>query len=152
MTSTCPTHRRKAFAYITHGNRLLLFSHPDAPAAGIQVPAGTIEEGEAPDRAVMREAFEETGLPDLELARFLGEQIRTMADCGIDEVHHRFFFHLKCTSDPPATWHRYEMAPADVGAEPPLFEFFWVHLPDGVPELFADHGYFLQALADTPIA
>ena len=38
---------RKAFAYVTHGNRLLIFSHPLAPEAGLQVPAGTMLDGEA---------------------------------------------------------------------------------------------------------
>ena len=63
----------KVFAYITHGNQLLVFSHPDFPEAGIQVPAGTIEEGETAEAAVMREAFEETGLANLKRIRMLGE-------------------------------------------------------------------------------
>jgi 8-oxo-dGTP pyrophosphatase MutT (NUDIX family) len=50
----------KVFAYITWGIKLLVFSQPTAPEAGIQVPAGTVEDGEAVDAAVMREAFEET--------------------------------------------------------------------------------------------
>lgn len=46
--------RHRAYAYITNGSRLLLFTHPEAPEAGIQVPAGTIEPGEDPllERAV----------------------------------------------------------------------------------------------------
>jgi 8-oxo-dGTP pyrophosphatase MutT (NUDIX family) len=58
-----PTLKQKAFAYITHGRRLLVFSHPHSPAAGIQVPAGTIEPGEPPELAVLREAAEAPGLP-----------------------------------------------------------------------------------------
>ena len=54
--------RHRAYAYITSGSRLLLFTQPGAPDAGIQVPAGTIEPGESPRDAVMREAREETGL------------------------------------------------------------------------------------------
>jgi len=38
----------KVVAYITQGDRPLVFSHPLCPEAGVQVPAGTIEEGEAP--------------------------------------------------------------------------------------------------------
>jgi hypothetical protein len=34
--------RQKAFAYITHQKRLLVFRHVDVPEAGIQVPAGTM--------------------------------------------------------------------------------------------------------------
>jgi 8-oxo-dGTP pyrophosphatase MutT (NUDIX family) len=57
-----PITKRKALAYITWGNSLLVFRHPHVPAAGIQVPGGTIEEGESPEEAVLREAIEETGL------------------------------------------------------------------------------------------
>ena len=46
--------RHRAYAYITKGRRLLLFTQPGAPEAGVQVPAGTIEAGEIPDDAVMR--------------------------------------------------------------------------------------------------
>ena len=41
------------------GTELLLFEHPHA---GIQLPAGTIEPGETPETAALREAREETGL------------------------------------------------------------------------------------------
>jgi 8-oxo-dGTP pyrophosphatase MutT (NUDIX family) len=40
----------------------LIFSHPDYPEAGLQVPAGTLEPGEHPEAGVLREAYEETGL------------------------------------------------------------------------------------------
>jgi NUDIX domain-containing protein len=56
-----PKIKYKAFAYITNRNRLLVFIHPFAPEAGIQVPAGTIKADERPKEAVLREAFEETG-------------------------------------------------------------------------------------------
>jgi 8-oxo-dGTP pyrophosphatase MutT (NUDIX family) len=136
---------RKVFAYITHGDRLLVFSHPHAPEAGIQVPAGTVEPGEPVEAAVLREAWEETGLPGLTLARFLGEQVRDMADFGRDEVHHRYFYHLVCGGDPPATWEHWEGYAAD-GSGAHLFAFFWACLPDEIPELIADHGALLPAL------
>lgn len=86
--------KRKAFAYITQGNSLLVFEHDNAPEAGIQVPAGSIEANETPEQAVLREAREETGLQKLSLIRFLGEQIRDMSDYGKPEIHHRYFYHL----------------------------------------------------------
>jgi 8-oxo-dGTP pyrophosphatase MutT (NUDIX family) len=140
-----PALRHKVFAYITHGDRLLVFRHPHAPAAGIQVPAGTVAPGEPFDQAVLREAWEETGLPDLILVRPLGEQQRDMRDYGRDEIHHRHFYHLVCGGDPPATWQHWERDPAD-GGEPPLFEFFWARLPGEVPALIADHGARLPDL------
>ena len=140
-----PVVKRKAFAYITRGNELLVFSHPYSPDAGIQVPAGTMRDGERPEDAVMREAREETGLDCLLLARFLGEQRRDMSDFGRDEVHHRYFFQLHCCGEAPDTWRNYEPDPSD-GGEMPLFEFLWARLPDGVPELIADHGALLALL------
>ena len=38
-----------------------MFSQPLAPEAGMQVPFGAVEQGESPDDAVLREAWEETG-------------------------------------------------------------------------------------------
>ena len=62
----------KVAAYITCNHQLLVFSHTDFPEAGIQVPAGTVGEGESFDEAVLREAYEETGLPDLSIESYLG--------------------------------------------------------------------------------
>ena len=139
--------KQKAFAYITHQNRLLVFRHVDIPEAGIQVPAGTIKANERPEQAVLREAVEETGLTDLTVGRFLGEQERDMADFGRDEIHHRFFYHLSCGGAPASTWYHEEHDPAD-GLEQMCitFEFFWVGLPYGVASLIADHGIRLPQL------
>ena len=51
------------------GFDLLLFEHPHA---GIQIPAGTVEIGETPDRAVLRETAEESGLTELAACHYLG--------------------------------------------------------------------------------
>lgn len=62
----------KVTAFITrpgqNGRELLVFQHPNA---GIQLPAGTVEPGEDVETAVLREAFEETGLKQLTIARQL---------------------------------------------------------------------------------
>lgn len=63
----------KVTAFVTRlsvqGEELLLLEHP---FAGIQIPAGTVEEDEAPEDAVCREAAEETGLSGLALRASLG--------------------------------------------------------------------------------
>jgi 8-oxo-dGTP pyrophosphatase MutT (NUDIX family) len=63
----------KVTAFVTRpsdeGLALLLFEHP---YAGIQIPAGTVEHGESPEAAVLREAAEETGLRMLTIRRALG--------------------------------------------------------------------------------
>ncbi len=139
--------RHKAFAYITFQHQLLVFSHPNSPEAGIQVPAGTIEVGETPEQAVLREAFEETGLAGLVLDGFLGEQKRDMADFGRDEIPHRSFYHLRYQGEPQATWRHAEVSASD-SQEPHLFEFFWVSFPHDVPFLIADHDQMLPRLLE----
>ncbi len=141
-----PVLKHKVFAYITHGRRLLVFRHPESPEAGIQVPAGTVQPGEDLEAAVLRVATEETWRTDLVLVRFLGEEVRDRSDVGRDEIHHRHFYHLRCTGDPPATWRHWETDPSDGSPGPIPFDFFWAPLPDGVPELIAGHGKLLPQL------
>jgi 8-oxo-dGTP pyrophosphatase MutT (NUDIX family) len=139
--------KHKVFAYITHGHNLLVFRHLYVPEAGIQVPAGTVEENERSEDAVLREAFEETGLSDLTLGCFLGEQRRDMSDFGLDVVHHRCFYHLLYGGHPAVTWRHEESDPyGGLEPEPIIFEFFWVRLPNDVPPLIADHDKMLPQL------
>ncbi len=58
------THTQKVVCYVVHDDHLLVFTHDDVPLqlAGVQVPAGSIEPGEGPEHAAVREVFEETGL------------------------------------------------------------------------------------------
>lgn len=88
------------------------------------MPAGSMREGERPEDAVLREAREETGLSGLALGRPLGEHQRDMSDVGLDEVHHRYFYHLRCTKEPPKTWQHQELDPWDGRSAPILFQFF----------------------------
>ena len=48
---------------------LLVFKHP---TAGVQIPAGTVEKGEAVETAVKREVYEETGLQLVAIEEYLG--------------------------------------------------------------------------------
>ena len=138
----------KVFAYITNRNRLLVFRHTDFPEAGIQVPAGTVLANEDLATAVLREAEEETGLRDLTIKTYLGDQIRNMDDVGKQEIHHRHFYHLLCSGDPPEEWQHDETSPSDGGSSPIHFEFFWAEMPDRIPELIADHGFMLSRLEE----
>ena len=142
------THiKRKVFAYITNRRRLLLFRHVYAPDAGIQVPAGTLEADESPEEGVLREAFEETGLSDLIIDCFLGEQVRDMSEFVPGEINHRYFYHLLCPGNPPDNWRHEERNPSTAPEPVPLiFEFFWAELPQGVPPLMADHDKMIPEL------
>jgi 8-oxo-dGTP pyrophosphatase MutT (NUDIX family) len=99
----------KVTAFITreseHGCDLLLFEHP---YAGIQIPAGTVEEGETPEEAVIREAHEETGLAPLSVQRYLG-----------------------CRDETVGPEERIIAKPSTVYARPDETSFDWAHLPRG---------------------
>lgn len=136
--------KHKVYAYITHHHRLLVFSHPDSPEAGIQVPGGTLEEGEDPAEGVMREAIEETGLRALRFDAFLGEYDHDFSEFG--QVHRRRFYHLICEAPPPERWQHFEMHPSDGSPAPIRFEFFWAPFPAGVPELVPGHGKMVPQL------
>jgi 8-oxo-dGTP pyrophosphatase MutT (NUDIX family) len=137
----------KVVVYITRGARLLVFTQPAYPQAGIQVPAGTIEPYETPEAAARREAHEETGLERLSGWRSLGERERDMADYGRDEVQRRFFFHARC-DDPRVAerWRWIERSPS-AGARPAIiFELFWAPLWPAPPDLVAGQGALLANL------
>lgn len=68
-----PNVLEKVTAFVVRGagegRELLLIQHPQA---GVQIPAGTLEAGETPEAAALREAAEETGLAGLQLRQSLG--------------------------------------------------------------------------------
>jgi len=136
----------KVIAYITDGDRLLVFSHPHHLEAGVQVPAGTVEEGESLKDAVLREAREETGLDDLEIRSYLGVREYDLSAYGRSEVQRRHFFHLASCGKAPTRWRHYEKYPSDGSPGPIEFELFWVRFPGEVPELVAGQGALLSRL------
>ncbi len=73
----------KVSAFITRegpeGRELLVFAHQN-PLAGIQVPAGTVEPGEALDQAVLRETCEESGLSAVRIVRSFPPFITDLPD------------------------------------------------------------------------
>jgi 8-oxo-dGTP diphosphatase len=137
---------RKGFAYITSGRRLLLFTHPESPEAGIQVPAGSMNPGEKPRDGALREACEETGLTSLRAGRFLGRQILDARPYGREEYNDRWFFHILCDGEVPDTWTHGEADASDGTPGFIPFAFFWADLASGIPPLIADHDRFIAEL------
>jgi len=135
----------KVVAYITQGERLLVFCHTQFPEAGIQVPAGTVEPGESREEALLREVREETGLEKLTVVSFLGTSDVHVAPARRNEVHRCYFYHLRHHGETLDRWRHYEMDPSDGSPAPIEFEFYWVQFPDNVPDLGVQ-GAFLDEL------
>ncbi len=121
---------KKVYAYITHGEQLLVFNHVDFPEAGIQVPGGTLEPDELPESAVLREALKETGLEGLQLAAYLGCDEIQILDGNPGEQHQRHFYHLLCPDEVPENWQHYESHPSEGPLVPILFDFYWIPIAE----------------------
>ena len=134
---------QKVYAYITHKQRLLVFEHVDYPEAGVQVPGGTVKVGEGLAAAVLREAAEETGLRGFAAPRYLGADTLILDNDQGELKYRRHFFHLVYQGLAPANWRHWETEPSEGESEAIEFEFRWVELPDGVPELAGGLGVLL---------
>ncbi|TYC97574.1 NUDIX domain-containing protein [Arthrobacter echini] len=108
---------QKVVGYVVHDDQLLVFTHDDVALAiaGVQVPAGTLEAGESPAEAVVREVLEETGRRTF-VVRDLGVE-RYDAWPAKDEVHERRFFQLELIDELTLDrWSAGEDHPSDGGA------------------------------------
>lgn len=141
-----PQRIQKVVAYITFGDRLLVFNETGRPEAGTQVPAGTVEQDEALPQAVLREAEEETGLSGLKLVKYLGtKDIEGERVACTGELHERHFFHLECANPAPENWRHYEMTPSGKDKTPIAYDLFWVKKDEA--QLYFDFGALLEKLA-----
>lgn len=137
----------KSYAYIVYNHKLLIFEHTAYPEAGIQVPGGSVEVGEKPDEAALREAKEETGLLNLVLVRKLGIVQRDLSDFGLEGVQERHYYQLAIEGIPEREWISYERTPSDGSPGPIEFRFFWADL-DQVPHLSGGLDEMLSQLYD----
>lgn len=142
-----PRLTRKAYGYITRGTDVLLLVDLAGALAGArQIPGGTLEPGESPEAAVLRECFEETGLTGLQIAQYLGVR---ECPCPVheDEWQERHYFHLIADPAPSATtWKHLEATPSD-GSPPIPLQLSFVPLDGSSLDCLGDWGYFLPALA-----
>ena len=127
--------------------KLLLFSHVDHPAAPIQIPGGTIDPGETPDEALLRELKEESGLEGLPILRKIG-----ISEVPWNDVLLRRHCYLLDGTGLPDTWnHAVTGGGEDQGL---TFAYAWhaiapsftlsgdcTHFlnPQSIPELYQNH-------------
>lgn len=142
-----PKTVKKVLAYVTDGDMLLVFRHRDFPEAGLQVPAGTVEQNEDPETAVLRELREESGLTEVRIVRLAGYYVHD-ARPHRDELHERHVFHIEPTSPQKRSWTHHEDHASD-GSGPITFEFFWMKLGDPGLTLSGDQGELLGDLRRT---
>ena len=121
----------KVLCYVVRDGRLLVFRHRDHPDAGMQVPAGTLHDGEAPAAGAIRETVEETGRSGYRIVAKLGEYDHEFRNTfqGVErhEVHDRHVFHLEPPAGLPESWSHL----AEEGNGDFWFEFSWVPIgPD----------------------
>jgi 8-oxo-dGTP pyrophosphatase MutT (NUDIX family) len=134
-------HVAKALVYITQGDKLLVFRQPASPAAGVQIPGGSVEPSEALEAAALREAQEETGLTGLVVQSYLGSaEYELKVDVG--PPHLRHFFHLAYAGSAPARWEHAELKA--VHAEPVRLELSWEPIDSVRLDWEMDH--YLDAL------
>ena len=125
--------RHRVFTYITRNRQLLLLDHADHRYLDPQIPGGTIEHGEDPQTAALREAREETGLKHLRCESLLGSFERNLADIGRDETIVAWYFHLRTDEVTPTKWRHLEQDPSE-GEGPIEFELYWAPVDD-LPKL-----------------
>ena len=121
---------KKAFPIVLRHNNseLLAFEHP---FAGNQIVKGSIEVGETPEQACIRELAEESGL--------IGTPIRNLPSLIMDNGQHYFFSVMGVNTPFKEHWTHYT---DDDGGH--LFRFFWHPLNNELNKMW--HPIFIKAI------
>ncbi len=126
--------KHKILALITRERagqtQVLVFDHRDFPDAGTQIPAGTVEDGEALEDALRREVHEEAGLTIDQLiwvGLVASHSHPDWGEAGI--VEH--IYHLTAAELPEAWSHTVHGAGDDIGF---VFNYYWLPLKASLSE------------------
>ena len=131
----------KAYGYITRkheGHLQVLVFEQNSVGSGIQVPKGTIEEGETPLEAIAREMFEETGLTDLIVQELIAQDY---FEHYSGALHKRYFYHLTTEEKRDAWLH----SPTGINERGMQFSLYWINDPSEV-SFAKGHGDYLYRL------
>jgi len=133
----------KVLAYIIQKNKILTFRHRDYPEAGIQVPAGTVDPGETPEEAVLREVAEESGLTTLHMQEKIG--VFSYLHEQKKEWHERHVFILLPNNTLPERWtHTVTNGTDDKGL---VFEYEWLPIAEK-DQLESSQGVYFKGTQD----
>ena len=130
----------KVLAYVTRVREgvleLLVHQHRDAPEAGIQVPAGSVEEDEEIESAVVRELAEETGIRDATMVGCI--DVYEWLNPATERWQRRHVYHLSANGTRPDHWlHRV----SGVGEDQDMFFVCrWMPIGEAERALCGDQG------------
>jgi len=125
-----PLEVEKVVCYVLQDGHVLVFTHDTIPltTTGVQVPAGTIESGEAAARAAERELSEETGRSG-RVVKSLGVERYDMRPLR-DEIAVRHFFLMSMEqADTDDRWVAGERFRSD-GGDDLTWTCWWMPLRD----------------------
>ncbi|WP_281657804.1 NUDIX domain-containing protein [Halobacillus sp. Cin3] len=132
----------KVYGYITRFYKekpqVLVFQH-SVPEAGIQIPKGTVNPGEDPLHAVVREMVEETGLTSVYVEKLLAVDKWMNTD---SKQHKRYFYQLN-TTELKDNWAHHPIGGREERGL--TFHFFWISSEEEV-SLIRGHGDYLHLI------
>lgn len=127
LAGRCVSSKAAAIVVRRDPPEVLILVHPEA---GWQIPKGTIDPGELPKAAVLREVEEETGLTGPRAVHPLGSWVQATSGGDLQRWHG---FVLVAPDDTPDRWdHAASGSPEEDGL---LFSFRWVPLSPWVLEV-----------------